>query len=194
MEHWIGFSNTVSPSKISGGSATLSPIKGLFGYLSFALRPVPSHPDTNCQLEWRKFHFLSHWKQEMCPASSISVLSTLITTITPFAREYFTYNWERADEFCVAVQDCDRRRHFAKMGWSMLEFTTDGLCFVWNRNNDKGQSVWNIVRFLGIKKTQWLESASELYRPSDRRFSEKLVPTFEDRGCNVPSAADPLRL
>jgi hypothetical protein len=30
--------------------------------------------------------------------------------------------------------------------------------------------------------TPWPESASELYRPSDRRFSAKLVPTFADRG------------
>jgi hypothetical protein len=34
-------------------------------------------------------------------------------------------------------------------------------------------------------------SASELYRPSDRRMSEKLVPTFADRGCRVVSATDP---
>jgi hypothetical protein len=27
-----------------------------------------------------------------------------------------------------------------------------------------------------IKKTPWSESASELYRPSDRRLSAKLVP------------------
>jgi hypothetical protein len=31
-------------------------------------------------------------------------------------------------------------------------------------------------------KTPWPESASELYRPSNRRLSEKLVSTFEDRG------------
>jgi hypothetical protein len=31
------------------------------------------------------------------------------------------------------------------------------------------------------KKTPWLESASELYRPSDRRLSVKLVPTFAYR-------------
>jgi hypothetical protein len=30
----------------------------------------------------------------------------------------------------------------------------------------------------GIKKTPWLQSASELYRPSDRRLSTKLMPTF----------------
>jgi hypothetical protein len=33
----------------------------------------------------------------------------------------------------------------------------------------------------------WPESASELYRPSDRRLLAKLVPTFADRGCRVVS-------
>jgi hypothetical protein len=32
------------------------------------------------------------------------------------------------------------------------------------------------------KLTPWLWSASELYRPSDRRLLAKLVPTFADRG------------
>jgi hypothetical protein len=36
-----------------------------------------------------------------------------------------------------------------------------------------------------------LQSAIELYRPSDRRMSAKLVPTFADRGCRVVSATDP---
>jgi hypothetical protein len=30
------------------------------------------------------------------------------------------------------------------------------------------------------KQTMWPESASELYRPSDRRLSAKLVPTLAD--------------
>jgi hypothetical protein len=34
-------------------------------------------------------------------------------------------------------------------------------------------------------------SVSELYRPRDRLFSAKLVPTFVDRGCHVVSATDP---
>jgi hypothetical protein len=41
------------------------------------------------------------------------------------------------------------------------------------------------------KEPPWLESASELYRPSDRRLSLKLVPTFADRGCHVVSVTDP---
>jgi hypothetical protein len=40
-------------------------------------------------------------------------------------------------------------------------------------------------------QTPWSESASELYRPSDRRLSAKLVPTFADRGCHVVSVTDP---
>jgi hypothetical protein len=34
-------------------------------------------------------------------------------------------------------------------------------------------------------------SASELYRPSDRHLSARLVPTSADRGCHVVSVTDP---
>jgi hypothetical protein len=38
-----------------------------------------------------------------------------------------------------------------------------------------------------LKTAAWPECASELYRPSDRHLSAKLVPTFTDRGCHVVS-------
>jgi hypothetical protein len=38
--------------------------------------------------------------------------------------------------------------------------------------------------------TPWPESASEPYRQSDRPLSEKLVPTFADRGSHVVSVTD----
>jgi hypothetical protein len=41
------------------------------------------------------------------------------------------------------------------------------------------------------KKTPWPESESELYRPSNRRLSAELVPTFADRDCHVVSVTDP---
>jgi hypothetical protein len=41
------------------------------------------------------------------------------------------------------------------------------------------------------KQTPWPESASELYRPSERFISAKLMPTFGDRGYRVASATDP---
>jgi hypothetical protein len=40
-------------------------------------------------------------------------------------------------------------------------------------------------------KTPWSVSASELYRPSDRRLSAKRLPTFAHRGCHVVSVTDP---
>jgi hypothetical protein len=41
-----------------------------------------------------------------------------------------------------------------------------------------------------LKKTPGL-SPSELYRPSDRRLSAKLVPALADRGCRVVNATNP---
>jgi hypothetical protein len=42
-----------------------------------------------------------------------------------------------------------------------------------------------------LKKNPWPEYARELYRPSDRRLSAKLVQTFSDRGCHIVSVTDP---
>jgi hypothetical protein len=39
-----------------------------------------------------------------------------------------------------------------------------------------------IVNYHHNQLTPWLQSASELYRQSDRRMLAKLVPTFADRG------------
>jgi hypothetical protein len=36
-----------------------------------------------------------------------------------------------------------------------------------------------------------IESASELYRLSDRHFSAKWLPTFADKGCHVVTVTDP---
>jgi hypothetical protein len=44
---------------------------------------------------------------------------------------------------------------------------------------------------LHLITTPWYKSANELYRPSDRRLSAKLVPTFSLRGCHVLSVTDP---
>jgi hypothetical protein len=41
------------------------------------------------------------------------------------------------------------------------------------------------------KQTPWSESASELYRPSDRRLLAKRLTTFADKGCHVISVTDP---
>jgi hypothetical protein len=44
-----------------------------------------------------------------------------------------------------------------------------------------------------IKQTPWPESESELYRPSDRRLSAKLEPTFADRGVSRSQSGGSLR-
>jgi hypothetical protein len=43
----------------------------------------------------------------------------------------------------------------------------------------------------GRYETPLPESVNELYQPSDRRLSAKLVPSFTDRGCHVVSVAGP---
>jgi hypothetical protein len=44
-----------------------------------------------------------------------------------------------------------------------------------------------------IITTPWPESASELYRQSERRLSAKLVPTFADRGLSRSQRGGSLR-
>jgi hypothetical protein len=40
-------------------------------------------------------------------------------------------------------------------------------------------------------QTPWPKSASELYQPSNRRLSVKLLPIFADRGYHAVSVMDP---
>jgi hypothetical protein len=47
--------------------------------------------------------------------------------------------------------------------------------------------------FPGSNKTPWPQSASELYRPSDRLLPAKLVTTFADIECHVVGVTDLLR-
>jgi hypothetical protein len=65
-----------------------------------------------------------------------------------------------------------------KFSWRAAYLITNGYNFNNNNNNNK-------------TKLRGLQSASELYRPSDRRLLAKFVPTFADRGCRVVSATDP---
>jgi hypothetical protein len=47
-----------------------------------------------------------------------------------------------------------------------------------------------IIIIIIIIITQWPESTSEQYRPSDHRLSAKLVSIFADRGCHMVSVTD----
>jgi hypothetical protein len=62
----------------------------------------------------------------------------------------------------------------------VLESENSELCY-WQHSPTQQQKTTNFVP----------RSASELYRPSDRRMSAKLVQTFEDRRCHVVNVMDP---
>jgi hypothetical protein len=63
---------------------------------------------------------------------------------------------------------------------------------LWVPTNVGKKRVWVTQKCCLLKqKTPWPESASELYRPNDRRLSAKLVPTIADRWCRVVSMTDP---
>jgi hypothetical protein len=70
----------------------------------------------------------------------------------------------------------------------MYDITTV-TAFICLRIRTSGGALVNML--LNLKETPWLESASDLYRPNDRRLTAKLVPTFADRGCHVVSVTDP---
>jgi hypothetical protein len=50
------------------------------------------------------------------------------------------------------------------------------------QNYDSNINIPSSQTYKTNKHTPWHEFASELYRPSDRRFSAKLVPTAAGRG------------
>jgi hypothetical protein len=53
---------------------------------------------------------------------------------------------------------------------------------------------WDIHKQTKKKQTPWSESASELYRPSDRRFSAKWLPMLDKIGTmKIVLIASPLR-
>jgi hypothetical protein len=63
------------------------------------------------------------------------------------------------------------------------------FCFYRTFHNATSGQITYWIRF--ERKWHWPESATELYRPSDRRLSAKLMPTFADRGCHVVSVTEP---
>jgi hypothetical protein len=68
----------------------------------------------------------------------------------------------------------------------------DRRCHVVGVTNPYGRNLGFLDLHVGIGNlTPWPESASELYRLSDRRLSAKIVPTFANRGSHVVSVMDP---
>jgi hypothetical protein len=68
--------------------------------------------------------------------------------------------------------------------WGEPRNVSSRICNLWVK-------ILNCTNKQTNKQTPWSESASELYRPSDRRLSAKWLPTFADRGCHMVSVTDP---
>jgi hypothetical protein len=81
------------------------------------------------------------------------------------------------------------RKHGASARWHS-NLAPSVLLFAYIPYDDVARKLneWTVAK--SKKKTPWPESASELYRPSYRRLSTKLVPNFADRGCHVGSMTD----
>jgi hypothetical protein len=86
-------------------------------------------------------------------------------------------------------KDSDTRLHHIVCHWIILPLNWETMDGVWIRN----QIYWTLKQIVTTynfdslielhnestkKKTPWPESASELYRPSDRCLSAKWLPTF----------------
>jgi hypothetical protein len=71
-------------------------------------------------------------------------------------------------------------------GWS-ADSQKFSSCVTVGKHFSKSRNLIHVI----TKKTPWSESASELYRPSDRRLSAKRLPTFVDIVCHVVSVTDP---
>jgi hypothetical protein len=69
-------------------------------------------------------------------------------------------------------------------------YTQDNIRLHVNARDDYKMYIIIIIIII-IIITSWPDSASELYRPSYRRLSAKLVPTFADGGCHVVIVTDP---
>jgi hypothetical protein len=74
---------------------------------------------------------------------------------------------------------------------TLVHFQGAIQCYIQAERSHQGHCYLSgTVHIPSFVNTPWSESASEQYRPSDRRLSAKLVPTFAARGCHVVSVTD----
>jgi hypothetical protein len=124
------------------------------------------------------------------PSYSVNLLSVVVCThVTSWERDSmqsFTH-FIRVDNRVTDIRGtlclermpfCLRSAHLTSSTFNCLPSRLSGV-----RCSVIGQGTM-------LKKPPCPESASELYRQSDRRLSPKLAPTFADRGCQVVSVTD----
>jgi hypothetical protein len=67
----------------------------------------------------------------------------------------------------------------------MAEWLEEGI------SNTGEAAIWDNDWFKTNKKSPWPDFASKLFRPTDRRLSAKLVPTFANSWCHIVSVTHP---
>jgi hypothetical protein len=74
--------------------------------------------------------------------------------------------------------------------YSAWEYIHPTVGWQWTLGSDSDTPAFR-PRVTINKNTSGLQSATELYRPTDRRLSATLVPPRAARGCRVVSATNP---
>jgi hypothetical protein len=108
-----------------------------------------------------------------------------MVSICCFLKKKIVIIWFNLSEWAVAL-----------WGWCKTDFYfyPQNQNVISSRNSSSTMQTWilsHYIQGIDLKKNFLAQSASELYRPSDRRLSVKLVPTYSDSGCRVVSATDP---
>jgi hypothetical protein len=118
--------------------------------------------------------------------ASVRGLATLATASRQSTRAHNNCSkWQTTASDCISA--CLNEQHVRRKRW--IHFVG---CYMYYFRFLHTRCLLLYSRYLTKqKKTPWLLSASELYRPSDRRLSAKFVPTLADRGCRVVSATNP---
>jgi hypothetical protein len=121
-------------------------------------------------------------------------LRSIPSTLPPSCYEYISpWAWtERVRSLFLAKHD-----HGKTMNVNIMVCVWLSFYIFHERRQEHITKVSHNVKFgsedmyVIALKTPWPEPENELYRPSDRRLSAKLVSTLADKGCHVVSVADP---
>jgi hypothetical protein len=128
--------------------------------------------------------WLISWKSEMILCRRSAGQSVLVSGIPLGSMTFFLF------PFSFLLSDNFSVLHL--MGRPLRREDGSVICSAVYQWSGSRRTHNHIYIYIYINtQTPWSESASELYRPSDNRLSEKWLPTFADKGCHVVSVTDP---
>jgi hypothetical protein len=123
------------------------------------------------------------WGSILCIFSEVPIGEQLCT-------EHYTTNEPQIPEECSYPRDS---RLCVPESWSVLDGIDriSSTCPESNSDNLARSQSLQQQTYQTKKKTSVALVSKRTIRPSDRRLSAKLMPTFADRGCRVVRATDP---